>query len=61
MFRALRDSKLNGGNVFATTIGPATKQTLAKWHLTEPEEVVASLTLLTENGRSGGSIIESRL
>ena len=53
MFRALRRSDVPATYVFAVTIGPASKQTLANWHLMEPSEVISTLTSLTELTNAG--------
>jgi trehalose 6-phosphate synthase/phosphatase len=47
MFKALRESKLPDDHVFACTIGPSSKQTLAKSHLPEPADVLNYLHILT--------------
>ncbi|KAK5168644.1 threalose-6-phosphate phosphatase [Saxophila tyrrhenica] len=46
MFRSLRASKVNIDHVFACTIGPSEKQTLARWHLRAPEDVVSAIAML---------------
>ena len=48
MFRALRDAKLPKNDVFSVTVGASSKQTDADWHLLEPSDVIATLTLLNE-------------
>lgn len=35
-------------NIFATTVGPPAKKTLAGWHVTCPEEIVEALEHLVE-------------
>lgn len=50
MFRSLRASSLKEDHVFAVTIGAGAKQTLAKWHLTEPPDVIAAIRLLNSSG-----------
>lgn len=52
MFRAVRDSKLKDDHAFACHIGADTKQTLAKWHLTEPSFVIDALTALNETRKA---------
>ena len=46
MFRSLRASKVNTDHIFAVTIGPSEKQTLARWHLKTPEDVVSAISML---------------
>lgn len=46
MFRSLRSSKLPPEHVFAVTVGSSSKQTLAKWHLVEPADVISAIALL---------------
>jgi trehalose 6-phosphate synthase/phosphatase len=54
MFRALRESSLPEGDVFAVTVGASSKQTLARWHLLEPTDVIAAIaTLSSSTSRSG--------
>ncbi|KAK4545038.1 hypothetical protein LTR36_003589 [Oleoguttula mirabilis] len=53
MFRSLLSSNLPNEHVFAVTVGPSSKQTLAKWHLLEPSDVISAIALL--NGQSDGS------
>jgi trehalose 6-phosphate synthase/phosphatase len=56
MFRSLRASNLNEDHVFAVTIGAGAKQTLAKWHLAEPPDVIAAIAELnaaSSDGRGG--------
>lgn len=48
MFRALNASKLPREHIFATTVGPASKQTLAHWHLDEPADVISSIQMLND-------------
>lgn len=50
MFRSLLSSNLPNEHVFACTVGPSSKQTLARWHLLEPADVISSLALL--NGQN---------
>ncbi len=38
--------QLNPDTIFTTAIGPPSKRTLAKWHVTSPLEVVAELLKL---------------
>lgn len=49
MFKALNQSELDQENVFAVTVGPSSKQTLAKWHVLEPSDVLNTIGLVTEN------------
>jgi len=50
MFRALRSSDtLQADRVFTVTVGAPSKQTLASWHLADPEEVVTTLGILTDS------------
>nr|KMM64423.1 trehalose-phosphatase [Coccidioides posadasii RMSCC 3488] len=46
MFRALRHSNLPKDRVFAVTVGASSKQTEASWHLLEPADVIATISLL---------------
>ncbi|KAK3110096.1 threalose-6-phosphate phosphatase [Teratosphaeriaceae sp. CCFEE 6253] len=52
MFRVLDSSRLPPEHVFAVTVGASSKQTLAKWHLLEPVDVISAIALL--NGQSDG-------
>jgi len=70
MFRSLLSSKLPVEHVFAVTVGASSKQTLAKWHLLEPSDVISALALLngqSDAGNAGavavvdGEVQESRL
>ena len=70
MFRSLLSTKLPAEHVFAVTVGASSKQTLAKWHLLEPSDVVSSLALLngqSDTGNAGavavvdGAVPEGRL
>ena len=45
MFRALNQSTLPDENVFAVTVGPSSKQTLAKWHVLDPSDVIGVIGL----------------
>lgn len=46
MFRSLRASKVNTDHIFAVTVGPSEKQTLARWHLKTPEDVISAISML---------------
>ncbi|EEP82071.1 hypothetical protein UREG_06936 [Uncinocarpus reesii 1704] len=46
MFRALRRSNLPADLVFSVTVGASSKQTEASWHLLEPSDVIATVSLL---------------
>lgn len=46
MFRALRASSLSEDHIFAVTVGPSSKHTIAHWHLLEPAEVISVLAEL---------------
>ena len=70
MFRSLLSTKLPPEHVFAVTVGASSKQTLAKWHLLEPSDVISSLALLNGQSDAGnvgavavvdGTVPESRL
>lgn len=50
MFRSLRSSKLPEGDVFAVTIGAASKQTLASYHVLEPADVISAIEALNKSG-----------
>lgn len=49
MFKTLRSSNLNIDHVFAVTIGKPGKQTLARWHLAEPKDVISAIVMLNES------------
>lgn len=40
--------KVTPDKIFATTVGPPAKKTLAGWHVTSPEEVVDAIEHLVE-------------
>ncbi|KAK5733805.1 threalose-6-phosphate phosphatase [Elasticomyces elasticus] len=70
MFRALNVSRLPAEHVFAVTVGASSKQTLAKWHLLEPSDVISAVALLngqSDAGNAGavavidGNVPDSRL
>ena len=46
MFKELQDSTLNGDSVFTVKVGSNGKETVAGWHLKEPEDVIAALRFL---------------
>jgi trehalose 6-phosphate synthase/phosphatase len=52
MFRALLHSGLPTDHTFSVTVGASSKQTLARWHVLEPVDVIAVIALL--NGQSDG-------
>jgi trehalose 6-phosphate synthase/phosphatase len=35
--------------IFATTVGPSSKKTLAHWHVTSPQEIVEAMASLVGN------------
>lgn len=39
-------------HIFATTVGPPAKKTLASWHVTCPEEVVDAMESLVDGGKA---------
>lgn len=49
MFRSLRSSTLPVDHVFAVTVGASAKQTLARWHLVEPPDVISAIAMLNES------------
>ena len=49
MFRALGQSDLPEENVFAVTVGPSSKQTLAKWHVLEPTEIIGMIGICNDD------------
>ncbi|KAI5300337.1 threalose-6-phosphate phosphatase, partial [Ascosphaera atra] len=49
MFRTLRHCKLPEENIFSVTVGASSKQTIAKYHLLEPADVIATVTLLNQH------------
>lgn len=58
MFRSLRQSKLPEGHRYAITVGAKTKQTVASWHLLEPEDVIAMIAALND-ARAGDDFADS--
>ena len=62
MFRSLRASKLPPDHVFAVTVGASAKQTLARWHVVEPPDVISAIAMLNESANpvdaSADSIVE---
>ena len=48
MFRSLRSSKLPPDHVFAVTVDATGKQTLARWHLVEPPDVISAIAMLNK-------------
>ncbi|KAM3072154.1 hypothetical protein ACMFMF_007547 [Clarireedia jacksonii] len=46
MFRSLNNSDLPKEHVFTVTVGASSKQTLARWHLLEPADVISSMAML---------------
>ena len=46
MFHKLQGSLLDKDGVFTVKVGPGDKQTLARWHVDEPENVIAALAAL---------------
>jgi trehalose 6-phosphate synthase/phosphatase len=47
MFRQLRkSSEIPADNLFATTVGAASKMTSAKWHVLEPMDIVDTMARL---------------
>ncbi|QIW98478.1 hypothetical protein AMS68_003996 [Peltaster fructicola] len=48
MFRSLRSSNLPRENIFAVTVGPSSKHTIATWHLLEPADVISTIAQLNE-------------
>lgn len=49
MFRALNQSNLPEENVYSIKVGPASKQTLAKWHVLEPSDVINTIGLCVDS------------
>jgi trehalose 6-phosphate synthase/phosphatase len=49
MFRILKTAKLPEENVFAVTVGPSSKQTMAKWHVLEPADVLSIVGMVTDS------------
>jgi trehalose 6-phosphate synthase/phosphatase len=49
MFRILKASTLPEENVFAVTVGPSSKQTLAKWHVLDPADVLSIVGMVTNS------------
>ncbi|KAI1326254.1 glycosyltransferase family 20 protein [Xylariaceae sp. FL0255] len=53
MFRALdglAESDLRANNIFTVSVGAAKKNTLAKWHILEPDGIISSADLLGRDG-----------
>lgn len=48
MFKELQNSRLNGDGVFTVKVGSNGKETVAGWHLKEPEDVIAALGSLDD-------------
>lgn len=48
MFRSLKSSRLPEGDVFAVTVGPSSKQTLASYHVLEPADVISAVEALNK-------------
>ncbi len=40
------DLAVDASGVFSTSVGSSTKKTLAKWHVTSPQEIVESMLAL---------------
>ena len=59
MFRALLKCKVPEDQIFAVTVGASSKRTLAKWHLLEPSDVIASVTSL--NKASSESLVSAAI
>lgn len=55
MFRSLRQSKLPTEHVFSVTVGASSKQTLARWHLCEPSDVISCVSLLNNPDAADGA------
>ena len=55
MFRSLRWGTLPPEHVFAVTVGASNKQTLASWHLVDPEDVIAAIALLNGTANAGNA------
>jgi trehalose 6-phosphate synthase/phosphatase len=53
MFRAIRQSNLPPEHGFSVAVGAGSRQTLANWHLLEPEDVISVLSLLNGHLDSG--------
>lgn len=52
MFRTLSEAPLNPETVFTVTVGASSKQTLAKYHVLEPSDVISTVAFL--NNRKNG-------
>lgn len=65
MFRSLRASRLPKEHVFAVTVGASSKQTIASWHLLEPQDVISAIALLNGSADGGNvgavSIVEGAI
>lgn len=46
MFRALQKFDLPSHHVYPVTVGASSKQTEANWHLLEPADVIAAISML---------------
>ncbi|KAI5287819.1 threalose-6-phosphate phosphatase [Ascosphaera acerosa] len=55
MFRTLRSCGLPDETIFPVTVGASSKQTIAKYHLLEPADVIASIALLNQSGGTGAA------
>ena len=55
MFRTLKISKLPLDNVFAVTVGPSSKQTLASYHVPESADVIDAIEAIVADDGGDGS------
>ncbi len=51
MFKALRKSEFLDDNCFCVTIGAANKKTLAGWHVSSPDELIAAMQTMVETSK----------
>lgn len=64
MFRSLNASSgalLDPQNVFTVTVGASTKDTAAKWHLLDPEDVIECVALLAGVDQAVGPVSQVNL
>ena len=57
MFRTLKTSTLPPDHVFACTVGPSSKQTLASYHVPDPADVISAIEALNKASLGAGGKI----
>ncbi|KAI5302422.1 succinate semialdehyde dehydrogenase NADP+ linked, partial [Ascosphaera pollenicola] len=61
MFRTLRYCGLPDETIFSVTVGASSKQTIAKYHLLEPADVIATIAMLNQNANVPEEELEETL